>query len=55
MTDQPTEEFDDSLDPDVPDLSGESDNEPDDSAEYPEVESQDEEGTEVPDQNKHEE
>jgi hypothetical protein len=39
--------------PDVPDLSGEIDNEPADGEEYPEVEVQDPEGTEVPEVNKH--
>lgn len=56
MTDQPNEEeLDDSLDPDVPDLSGESDNEPQEGVEEPEADTQDPEGTEVPEQNKHEE
>lgn len=57
MTDQPNEaEFvqDDSEDPDVPDLSEEADNEPDDNAEFVVETTQDPEGTEVPDVNKHE-
>jgi hypothetical protein len=52
---EPEEIDDDAEDPDVPDLSGEADNEPDDSTPAPEVETQDDEATEAPEQNKHEE
>lgn len=47
--------LDDAEDPDVPELNTDSDNEPDDSTTYPEVEVQDAEATERPAQNKHEE
>ena len=40
---------------DVPELSDEPDNEPVEGTEPPDVDDQDPEGTEVPEQNKHEE
>jgi hypothetical protein len=39
--------------PDVPDLSGNPDNEPEEGVEEPAVDTHDPEGTEVPEQNKH--
>ena len=50
-----TEVPDDLEETDVPELSDEPDNEPVEGTEPPDVDDQDPEGTEAPEQNKHEE